>query len=168
MTSLFFKSSTILGKMRKVRFCVLALLTLLPAFANAASVSFGVTFGTPQPNGGACVGKGVCKESIVSDGMGTMSVDAVNVSFVITPSNPEVLIMRFSMTELSRKQPDKVPSFLDPSGYSFDAPYSLGGPQFGPLNLLPNARVLPNMKYTVQISDDMVSVYIPYSHDSMN
>ncbi len=165
MTSLLSKTTTILDKMRTFRFCAIALLVLLPALTNAASVSFGVTFGTPQPNGGACVGKGVCKESYTGD---FASSDAVNVTFLVTPSNPEVLVMRFNMSDLMRKQPDKVASFNDPSGYSFDAIYSLTGPQFASLSLLPNARVMPNMKYTVQVTEDVVSVYIPYAHDPAN
>ena len=137
------------------------LLTTMPAFSNAATVSFGVTFGNPQSSGGVCVGKGVCRESF---GDASLSPDAVNVSFVTSESNPNVIMMRFSMSELMAKQPEKASSFTDPMGYSFDVAYMLNKPAFDPLHLMPGAMVAPATKYSVMISDDIVTVYIPYAH----
>src|SRR6185312_8515225 len=164
MTVLFITKLLMTSKMKITQFCAILLLVLLPVLADAASTTFGVTFGNPQPNGGACVGKGVCKESVIGDG-GDPS--AVAVTFTLCGSNPNVLIMRFSMNELTTKQPEQVYTFTDPTGYSFDATYWLNNTAFTSLNLLPNAKVLPNIKYTVAISGDLVSVYIPYSHDDV-
>ncbi len=148
------------SKMKAFKFFVGALLILSPHFTNAASVSFGVTFGNPQSNGGACVGKGVCKQ----DGVGVDGSE-VTVAFVTCDGNPNVLVLRFSLSELSSKQPEKVADFTNPAGYSFDALYALNNPGFQPLNLPPSARVMPGVQYTVQINGDQVSVYIPYSFD---
>ncbi|MCW3121815.1 MAG: hypothetical protein JWQ38_1307 [Flavipsychrobacter sp.] len=152
------------GKVKMVSFFAGLLLTTMPAFSNAATVSFGVTFGNPQSNGGVCVGKGVCRESL---GDASGSPEAVNVSFGTSETNPSILTMTFSMSELTEKQPDKVSGFTDPMGYSFDAPYMLSKPQFGPLHLLPGAMVAPGTRYTVMITGDNVTVYIPYAHTDM-
>ena len=151
------KVSLIRRKMRMSSIFASLLLIAIPMFANAASVSFGVTFGNPQSNDGVCVGKGVCK--------GESTPDAVTVSFIINDANPNVLMMRFSMRELMAKQPDKVASFNDPMGYSFDSPYSLAKPAFAQLNLLPGAMIPASTNFPIQISEDVVTVYIQYSHN---
>ncbi len=157
MKNTLLKMSLVSRKMRMSSILGSLLLIAMPLFANAASVSFGVTFGNPQSNDGVCVGKGVCK--------GESTPDAVTVSFIINEANPNILMMRFSMRELMMKQADKVASFNDPMGYSFDSEYSLVKPGFSPLSLMPGAYIPANTAFTTQISDDVVTVYIPYSHN---
>ena len=58
------------------------LLVLSSVIVSAATVSLGVTFGNPQSNGGDCVGKGVCKESLI---------DATVVGIAPSPVSPEAV-----------------------------------------------------------------------------
>jgi|GEM_PF-4304493 len=157
MKNTLLKIALVSRKMRMSSILGSLLLITMPLFANAASVSFGVTFGNPQSNDGVCVGKGVCK--------GESTPDAVTVSFIINEANPNILMMRFSMRELMMKQADKVASFNDPLGYSFDSEYSLVKSNFSSLNLMPGAYIPANTTFTTQISEDVVTVYIPYSHN---
>ncbi len=159
------KKSLISGKMKTISFIAVLLLVLLPGLTNAASVTLGVTFGNPQSDGGACIGKGVCRTSATMD---QSSIGMTSVTFLVNSVNPNVLVMRFSMSELMTKQPSMASYFMDPTGYAFDYQFTLTGATFAPLNLLPNAKVAANVQNVTQISGDMVSVYITYSHDGGN
>ncbi len=146
----------------------IALFAVLPGIAGAQTVSFGVTFGQPQSNNGPCVGKGYCKEAfdLTTTGVYTSAPEAVTVTFQVTTDNPDVIMMSFSLSELTAKQPDKVADFVNNGSYNFDAAYSLGGTVFGPLSLQANPQILPTSKSLVVINGDFVTDYITYSHDS--
>jgi hypothetical protein len=73
----------------------LAGILLLPgfAFAQGLSVSFGVEFGTPQSNGGPCVGKGSCEQVFdfnTSTGVYVSEPGAITVTFTVIPPAPVV------------------------------------------------------------------------------
>ena len=168
MTAQTFIQPLISGKMKTSTFLASLFLVIMPLFSNAATVSFGVTFGNPQSNGGACVGKGVCRESLDMDmasGTYMTAPEAVTVMFVTNAMNPGILMMRFSFSDLLRKQPEQAGWFTDPTGYSFETAYSLDKPQFLPFGFPAGSQVAANVKYTVSFTGDMVTVYIPYAHE---
>jgi hypothetical protein len=146
---------------------IILLVAVFPCITNAQTVSFGVTFGQPQSNNGPCVGKGYCKEAfdLTTTGVYTSAPEAVTVTFQVTTDHPDVLMMSFSLSELTAKQPDKVADFVNGGSYNFDAAFSLNSTIFGSLNLLTNPQILPTSKSTVVISGDFVTDYITYSHD---
>lgn len=154
--------------------CFAGLLMLMPLYSTAKMVSVSVTFGNPQSNGGECVGKGVCRASLDMEmqkvvlGKGgddkQLSIsDGVKVDFVVNEANPTTLMLRFSKSELLKKQAGQLPSFADPAGYSFDAPYLLDKGMCASLGLPVGATVPANKSFTVQIAEDLVTVYIPVS-----
>lgn len=152
--------------MRIVNCLASVLLVMLPFVSNAASTLLGVTFGNPQSNGGECVGKGVCRESLeldVKSGLYVSAPEAVTVTFVVNETNPSMLMMRFSKSELLAKQPRHFPYFSAVDGYSFDAQYSLSKSMCASLGLPITSTIQANKTYTVQISDDIITVYIPIS-----
>ncbi len=160
----------ILGK-SAWNFCKLSfavLLLLLPGISGAQNmVSYGVTFGQPQDNNGPCVGKGMCKESsdIGTNGVYASEPEEVTVTFQLSPDNPNVLMLSFSMSELTAKQPDKAGDFVNGGSYQFDAPFSLSSSLFGALNLPPNSIILPSSQSNIAINGDFVTDFIIYSHD---
>jgi len=126
------------------------------------SVCGSVSMGDPTQE--ICVGKGVCHNS--PGGTASANGDGITVRFFVLESDPNILVMTFSLSDLKASQPDQVAYFTDPSGsYNFDSPYSLTDNMFAPLNLLPNAMILPSSNSVVQIDGDMVIDYITYSHD---
>jgi hypothetical protein len=138
------------------------LLIMLPFCSNAACVTMGVTFGNPQSAGGICTGKGVCK---TQDSYDFSIANSVSVTFIVNSTNPNVITMRFSMSDLMHKQPEQVSYFTDPNGYVFETAFSLGSSSFSSLSLPSGAKILSGIPYTTQVSGDLVSVYIPYSRD---
>lgn len=152
--------------MRTVSCLASLLLIMLPFVSNAASTLLGVTFGNPQSNGGECVGKGVCRESLELDtksGVYFSAPEAVTVTFVVNETNPGLLMMRFSKAELMSKQPRQFVYFSAVDGYSFDTQYSLSKVMCASLGLPVGSTIQANKAYTVQISEDLVTVYIPIS-----
>lgn len=150
------------------------MIVLLPCYSAAKTVSVSVTFGNPQSNGGECVGKGVCRASldmevqnvIPAKGAIDKSIsvsDGVKVDFVVNEVNPTTLMMRFSKKELLKKQPGQLAAFADPSGYSFDSIYALDKGICASLALPAGSVVPANKPFTVQITEDLVTVYIPVS-----
>jgi len=161
---LFNKSVKPVNMKRTILICFMLL--MLPMFSEAASVTMGVTFGNPQSNGGECVGKGVCREALdfdVASNNYLSQPDAVTVTFVVNSTNPNVLLMRFSLRELRKKQPDQVSSFLAPAGYFFESPYILNKPVFAPLSLPAGTIIAPFKSYSVMVSEDIVTMYIPFA-----
>jgi type IX secretion system substrate protein len=179
-----------------------SLLFLFSGASYGQSVSFGVEFGTPQSNGGPCVGRGSCEQVYdfnTSTGVYVSDPNAVSVVWTVMPvvpapvasavdtvatttagvdsvvaasvpvnnSDNNVLTMRFSLSELTNKQPDQVAYFTDPSQtYQFDATCPLTGPIFSGLGLLPDACIKPTDATSVAIDGDMVVVTIHYSYTS--
>ncbi len=166
MRRLFLCNSTKSVKMRTVNCLSILMLIMLPFVSNAASALMGVTFGNPQSNGGECVGKGVCRESLdldVKSGMYLTAPEAVAVTFIINETNPNMLLMRFSKSELMAKQPRQFAYFSNADGYSFDSPYLLSKPVFSSLGLPIGSTIQSNKSFTVQIAEDLITVYIPLS-----
>ena len=142
-------------------FWFLSILALV-LFTGYSALATGTTtcsvyFGTPQENGGVCVGRGLCGDPVAG---------GISVTFKVSDNNPDVLIMMFSLSELKQKQPDQVAYFADNSGsYNFDLAYSLSGSAFAPLNLPSNSQIIPSSNSVVEINGDIVTDYITYSHD---
>jgi hypothetical protein len=143
-------------------FALLLLLTC-SGFKPVSTYVLGtVSFGTPQePGHGVCVGRGIC------DGVAANANAAgTTVSFQLLPSDPNILVLTFSLSDLKANQPEQVAYFTDGSGgYAFDAPYSLSGELFASLNLPPNSQILPTSNSTVVQNGDVITVYYAYSHD---
>lgn len=152
-------------KSGKVYLLAMILLVLLPGFARAvASVSFGVTFGTKQDDGGPCIGKGVCKESFDIDANTLIYVsnpEAVTVTFQISPDNPNVIMMSFLLSELQLKQPDQVAFFTSTAGsYPFDVTYVLANSAILQLSIPTTAVISTSSASQVIINGDIVTDYI--------
>lgn len=92
MNNLLLKNSKISAKALAFSFFAAILLPGF-AFGQGLSVSFGVEFGTPQSNGGPCVGKGSC-ESVydfnTATGVYVSEPGAVSVTFTVVPPAPVV------------------------------------------------------------------------------
>jgi hypothetical protein len=155
--------STQFLKSRKAYFLAFALLILLPGYAHAI-LSFGVTFGTKQDDGGPCIGRGVCKESFDMDQTTLIygsNPEAVTVTFQISPDNPNVLMMSFLLSELTKKQPDQVAYFTSTTGaYPFDATYVLANSAISQLNIPANASISTKSASQVVINGDIITDYI--------
>ncbi len=115
-----------------------------------------VNFGTPPKGGGACAGKGICS-AVLQPGAGT------KVTLVSSPT--DVLIMKFSMSELKNNQPDQVQNFTDGGTYAFDTTYSFTDQMYAPLKLPPNSRIEATTKSEIKIKGDVVVVTYHFEHD---
>jgi len=153
-------------KSGKAYFLAFILLVLLPGYAQA-TLSFGVTFGTKQDDGGPCIGAGICKESFDIDSTTLIyqsNPEAVTVTFQVSPDNPNVIMMSFLLSELQQKQPAQVALFnTTTSTYTFGATYVLANSAISQLNIPANAVISPNNPGQVVINGDIVTDYITIS-----
>ena len=130
-------------------------------YALGSVVATTVYFGdhTQEP----CVGRGVCYHNPPGS---AESSGGVLVSFSTMASDPNILVMSFSLSALRASQPEQLEYFLsDSHTYSFDSDYFLTDDFFSPLGLQSNARIATGASSYVEISGDDVTVYFTYSHD---
>jgi hypothetical protein len=153
-------------KSQRTYFLALILLVSLPGYAQT-SLTFGVTFGTKQDDGGPCIGTGVCKESFDLDSatlIYTSNPEAVTVTFQLSPADSNVLMMSFLLSELTQKQPGQVAYFTNAAGtYQFSATYMLVNSAISQLNIPAGAVISPGSSSTVVITGDIVTDYITLS-----
>ncbi len=118
-----------------------------------------VWFGDPTQD--ICVGRGVCKNRVSQE-----NADGISVTFATMQSNPDVLIMTFSLSDLQQIQPDQVAHFTSAEGtYNFEHPYVVPSDMVQELGLQEGAVILPSSNTLVSINGDAVTVYITYSHN---
>ncbi|MCD6013806.1 MAG: hypothetical protein K0Q79_3668 [Flavipsychrobacter sp.] len=119
-----------------------------------------VYFGDPTQD--ICVGRGVCKNTYsVSENPG-----GIPVNFHILPSDPNILVMTFSLSDLQNNQKSQVAYFTAASAsYNFQSTYIIPQDMVQELNLQPNAQITPNSPSVIEINGDVVNNYITYSHN---
>lgn len=114
-----------------------------------------------DPNQDICVGRGVCKNRVSQE-----NADGISVTFATMQSNPDVLIMTFSLSALQQIQPNQVGYFTNAEGtYKFESPYLIPNDMVQELGLQAGASILPTSNTLVSINGDAVTVYITYSHN---
>ncbi len=119
-----------------------------------------VYFGDPTQD--ICVGRGVCKNThSVSDNPGSIPV-----TFSVLQSDPNILIMSFSLSNLEANQESQVAYFTDAShSYNFTTVYEIPSDIVQELGLQSGASINPNSPSVVEINGDVVTNYITYSHN---
>lgn len=139
----------------------IALLSVCSGFKPLPTTcSRAVYFGDPTQD--ICVGRGVCKNNYsVADVPGSIPV-----TFSLLESDPNVLIMTFSLSDLESNQESQVAYFTDAShSYNFASTYEIPADMAQQLNLQPGASIKPNSPSVVEINGDVVTNYITYSHN---
>ncbi len=127
----------------------------------ASTVATTVYFGdhTQEP----CVGRGVCYHNPPS---ASEAAGGILVNFTTMASDPNIVVMSFSLSALRASQPEQIEYFTSESHtYSFDSDFSLTDEAFSALGLQNNAMIATTSPTYVEISGDVVTVYITYSHD---
>lgn len=118
-----------------------------------------VWFGDPSQD--ICVGRGVCKNHLSSE-----NAEGISVTFAVMQSNPDVLIMTFSLSALQASQPDQVSYFTSAQGtYNFQSTYVIPDDMVQQLGLQPGAKITPSSPTSVSINGDAVTTLITYAHN---
>ncbi len=108
-----------------------------------------------------CVGRGVCKNHLNGE-----NADGISVTFATMQSNPDILIMTFSLSALQTNQPDQVSYFTSAQGtYNFESTYVIPDDMAQQLGLQSGAKITPSSPTSVTINGDAVTTLITYSHN---
>lgn len=115
-----------------------------------------------DPTQEVCVGRGVCRNThFASENPG-----GIPVTFSTMASNPDILIMSFSLNDLKQNQNDQVAYFTNTSAtYQFQHTYIIPTDMVQELGLQQGARITPNSPSVIEINGDIVTDYITYTHD---
>jgi hypothetical protein len=133
--------------------------------ANAAGMCATVTFGTVQDHGMPCIGKGVCKASTCSFTSASSVTNGIMVYFEVSPTDPNILIMSFHLSDLMNSQPEQAEYFTDnTAGYPFDVSFVFSDAMWAPLNLPAGTYIPAATSSTVVINGNIVSNYITIAH----